>query len=66
MTQTSSCRVISPQLQAEAKSLKANTQPLEGSAAGLLSADIAIVMKENLRMEKLLAACYQVSSVACN
>ncbi|XP_065891184.1 putative protein tag-278 isoform X3 [Dysidea avara] len=51
-------------LHAEAKSAKTNAQPLEENRTGLLSADIAIVMKENLRMEKLLAACYQKSQEA--
>jgi len=58
--------MISLQLQAEVKFMKSDAQPSEGSGAGLSPADIAVVMKENLRMEKLLVACYQVSSVTCN
>lgn len=53
--------------QTEATGANRSSSSSSSSEAGDISSTVvSAVMMENLRMEKLLAACYQVSSAACN
>ena len=56
----------------QVKKAKAEAAAGNGGSAGhgedesVSSTVVSTLMMENLRMEKLLTACYQVSNVACN